>query len=343
MSIYKYNTKDLDDFYEPVNIGTEYIVNNGTPSSYIEMNAYATYTLDYLFYEKPNTGYKLNNIDISCATIGKRPRPTLRYTFSTPGTYYITRDEGNPSANPIIPPYVKIYTSSGSLLYSFNILGTSGKTFAPKIILVHIIGGGGQGGYTNGAQRHDGGGGGGGGKLIGYCKIIETNSWSNGNQIIVGSTGGNSSISYENITMIAGGGSGGGAGWGGHDGTGGPGGVCSITSPNNSNIGILISQTGGSGGRAGSSGGSSAAISELIKPENYNTSISAGSGGGYGGGDYGGGGGGGGSEARGGNGNNEGRGGAGTAPGGGGGGAGGQIAGHNDGGTGARGEVRIYY
>lgn len=265
---------------------------------------------------------------------------TLRYSFTSAGTYYITRSRST----------ITIWSSAGASLSTLD-----GSLLAPSwVILVTVVGGGGgggggQGGVTSGNKS--GSGGGGGAKLIAYVEIPETTTYTSGLKVVVGggggasaggsgTAGGSSYVQYPGAeAIIAGGGS-----PGGYAAAGGLGGAITIPAAT-ANYGSLVAQAGGDGGARSTAGDTCPAITYDGTPDAWSVTIPEGAGGTYQTESGGGPGGGGGSEGKGGRGLVDTNGESGTAPGGGGGGGDdrGLFSSDTRGGYGAVGVVRIYF
>lgn len=315
MSKYKVNGIDLDLIAEPKTIGAYDAISTTPIDKFINMNDYANYSNNYYYNDSIISGYKVDGTEISLMKKGTKPRLTLRYSFTSTGTYWLTRNEG----------YITVWNSTGSVLSYIWVTPTPDTgSYAPHILIVMLIGGG-RTGYS-GTGTVGGTGGGGGGKLIGYIRIPTTNVYSEGTKIIVGGTSGSSSATVNSKVLQANGTS------------SNVGGGVSYPTPD-TEIGVFKAANGGNGGAGGGGGSAGLPVVLSLEPENFSYTMPLGGGGsaGYGGG-------GGGSQGIGGAGGGSGKSGsAGSAPGGGGGGGAWVWFDGKPGGAGARGEVRLYY
>lgn len=345
MSQFFRNGFDLDNSAEPATVGD--FGSNISPTLFFRgMSEYARPNPEtHLARATITLPFTVNGEPVVVAQKGYKPRPTLRYTFTSPGTYFITLGVQDGTG---LPCFIVWAADAVSKIAQVVVPGIT-----PNYVLIAGVsggggGGGGQGGVVSGNQS--GGGGGGGAKFIAYARLQYTTP-ANGLKVVVGSGGGTSAggngeagspttLSMPGQTMIQ-------TGWasyGSSSGSGGAGaGVVSHTPT--AFMGILASVSGGSGGGRSTPGSSCPAITEDFSPDPWSLTIPLGAGGGNQTESGGGPGGGGGSQGSGGRGLVDTNGEAGSAPGGGGGGGDdrGLFAADTRGGAGARGEVRIYY
>jgi hypothetical protein len=284
---YFYQGTDFDRLCEP-NAPMGFTTVNACPfqNSYFgNMGGYASYDANYGYMSNYGTGIP-NNIfqqagaNVGVAALGRRPRLTTRFDFTTPDTgartYFITRSDSS----------ILVYDAVGTNIYSFT---STEYTKMPYIMFFYLVGAGGGGAAGGGAAASSGGGGGGGGIITGWIEIATTGTWSSGTKLVVGgigsgatsyaiqgNDGGASYLYYPTSTLLftAGGGQG---GWGyNNNSKTGLGGTNTIPS-NTASYGTFSQVAGGKGGQGGNGNypGANCSITSNFMPESTSVTNSA--------------------------------------------------------------------